>query len=91
MNAADDPGDHYRAAKASHERAAQTHDRAAELHEESASFHKEHAVEMHEKGYPERVERAERLAVHESELAEQQRAKADKHRRCAEAEPVPED
>jgi hypothetical protein len=88
MEARADPGLHQRA-KATHERAAQTHDRAAELHEKSASFHEEHAVEMRQKGHPEWVERAERLADRERELAAQQRAGADKHRRKAEAEPIP--
>lgn len=87
MNATDDPGGHRRA-KAAHERAATTHDRAAELHENSASFHEEHAVEMRSKGHPERIERAERIADHQRHLAEDERARADKHRRAAAAEPV---
>ena len=43
---------------------------------------------MREKGRPEWVERAERIADRERELAEQQPANADKHRRSARAEPV---
>lgn len=77
-----------RGAKAAHERAAETHDRAAELHEVAASFHDEHAVEMRVKGHPERIERAERIADHERELAVRERARADKHRQSAQAEPV---
>jgi hypothetical protein len=85
MSATDDPGDYHWSERATHERAAKTHDRAAELHEESASLHEEHAVEMREKGHPEWVERAERIADREHGLARQQRASADEHRRIAEA------
>ena len=75
MDAKDDPGGH-RKAKATHERAARTHDAAAKLHEGSASLHQELAVEMREKGHPERIARAERIADHERDLAEQERARA---------------
>lgn len=86
MNATEDPGGH-RKAKASHRRAAETHARAAELHEESANLHEAHATEMREKGLPENAERAERIADHERELASEQHARADKHRRSADGEP----
>jgi hypothetical protein len=88
MTTTDDPGGHRRA-RATHERAAETHDRAADLHEESANFHELHAVEMRERGGSRgRIERAERIADTQRELAEQERARADKHRRSALAEPV---
>ena len=90
MHATDDPGGH-RKAKATHERAAKTHDRAAQLHEESANLHEQHAAEMAAMGRNESVTRAERLADHERELAAQERAREDKQRRSAQAEPVPQD
>ena len=89
MSATDDPGGHRRA-KGAHERAAETHSRAAELHQESANLHEEHAAEMWELGRFESADRAERIADHERELADQERGREAKHRHSAEAEPVPE-
>jgi hypothetical protein len=46
---------------------------------------------MRETGRLKSAERAERIADHERDLADQERGRQEKHRRSAAAEPVPED
>ena len=74
----EDPGGHLEAAD--------IHERAAALHEASANLHEQHAVEMAERGWGKRVQRAQRVADRARRLADQEHRHGDKRRALAHAE-----